>query len=82
MGLLVTLIIGAVAGWLAGLIMKSDTGGLILNILLGIAGGFVGSWLFGWLNISLGSGWIGSILTATIGAVVLILIVRLIRGQR
>ena len=82
MGILITLIIGAVAGWLAGLIMKSDTGGVILNILLGIAGGFVGDRLFNWFNISMGSGWIGSILTATIGAVVLILLIRLIRGKR
>ena len=82
MDVLVALIIGGIAGWLAGMIMKADSGGLILNILLGIAGGFVGNWLFAWMNISLGSGWIGSILTATIGAAVLILIVRLIRGGR
>lgn len=81
MGLVVALIIGGVAGWLASLIMGADTGGVVLNILLGIAGGFVGNWIFGLLNINPEGGWVGSILTATVGAVVLILLVRLLRGR-
>jgi uncharacterized membrane protein YeaQ/YmgE (transglycosylase-associated protein family) len=82
MGLLVSILIGAVAGWLAGIIMKSKAGGVLLNILLGIAGGFVGNWLFEFFGISAGSGWLGAIVSATAGAVVLILVVRIFfRGK-
>ena len=52
MGILVSVLIGAAAGWLAGNIMKSNSGGLLMNILLGIVGGFVGNWIFGMLNLS------------------------------
>lgn len=82
MGILIAVIIGAVAGWLAGLIMKSNTGGLLFNIILGIVGSFVGHWLFGVLNVSAESTILGELITATVGAVVLILIARILFGGR
>ncbi len=78
MDILVAVLIGAVAGWLAGVIMKSGSGGVLINIILGIVGGFVGSWIFGVLNISAGGSWLGSIITSTVGAIVLIFLGRMI----
>ncbi|MDX1477302.1 MAG: GlsB/YeaQ/YmgE family stress response membrane protein [Saprospiraceae bacterium] len=68
------IIIGAVAGWLAGQIMKGEGFGLFGNILVGIVGGVIGGWLFGALNISAGGGIIGSLFTAVVGAIVLVFI--------
>jgi len=77
-GLIIFLAIGAVAGWLAGTIMKGGGFGLIGNIVIGIVGAVVGGFVFGFLGISTG-GLIGSIITATVGAVVLLAIVRVIK---
>jgi len=77
-GLLVFLIIGAIAGWLGGLIMKGSGFGLLGNIIVGIVGAVIGGALFGMLGIST-SGLLGSIITATAGAVVLLFIASLIR---
>lgn len=77
-GLIIFLAIGAIAGWLAGTIMKGDGFGLIGNIVVGIVGAVVGGFVFGFLGISTG-GLIGSIITATVGAVVLLAIVRVIK---
>lgn len=77
--ILVWLLIGAVAGWLAGVIVKGYGFGLVGNIVVGILGAFVGGWLFGTLGLVSGSGIIGSVIGATIGAVVLLLVVRLLR---
>ena len=73
MGLIVAILIGGVAGWLAGKIMKSGTGGLLWNIILGILGGFVGTWLLQLLNIPFALTWIGTIVVSTIGAIALII---------
>ncbi|MGF6758582.1 GlsB/YeaQ/YmgE family stress response membrane protein [Paraburkholderia sp. GAS334] len=78
-GILAWLIIGAVAGWLAGLLVKGGGFGLIVDIIVGVVGAFIGGWLAGALGISLGGGWIGSIGTAVIGAVVLLIVIRLIK---
>lgn len=75
----VSLIIGAVAGWLAGLIMKGHGLGLVANILVGIIGSVVGSALLRALGVSLGSGIAGAVGTALIGAVVLLFVVSLIK---
>jgi uncharacterized membrane protein YeaQ/YmgE (transglycosylase-associated protein family) len=77
-GLIIFLAIGAIAGWLAGTIMKGGGFGLIGNIVVGIVGAVVGGFVFGFLGISTG-GLIGSIITATVGAVVLLAIVRVIK---
>jgi uncharacterized membrane protein YeaQ/YmgE (transglycosylase-associated protein family) len=71
-------LIGSIAGWLAGLIMGRGMG-FIVNALIGIAGAFVGSYLFGLIGFSVGSGLIGIIITATAGAVVLLVIAGLLR---
>ncbi|SDW52302.1 MULTISPECIES: GlsB/YeaQ/YmgE family stress response membrane protein [Thiocapsa] len=73
------LLIGAVAGWLAGLLMRGGGFGLLGNILVGIVGAVIGGFLFGLAGISLGGGMIGSLITAVIGAAVLLLIVGLIK---
>jgi uncharacterized membrane protein YeaQ/YmgE (transglycosylase-associated protein family) len=78
-GIIAWLIIGAIAGWLAGLLVKGGGFGLIVDIIVGIVGAFIGGWLAGVLHISLGGGWIGSIITAVIGAVILLFLVRLVR---
>ncbi len=77
-GLIIFLAIGAIAGWLAGTIMKGGGFGLIGNIVVGIIGAVVGGFVFGFLGISTG-GLIGSIITATVGAVVLLAVVRVIK---
>ena len=78
-GIIVWLIIGAIAGWLAGQLVKGGGFGLIGDIVVGIVGALIGGWLAGALGISIGSGFIASIITAVIGAVILLLIVRAIR---
>ena len=80
-GLLITLAIGAAAGWLAGLLVEGAGFGLLWNILIGIAGAFVAAWLFPrlGLGLTLGGGIVGAIVAATLGAVVLLLVVNLIQ---
>ena len=80
--LLVILFVGLVAGWLAGQIVQGTGFGLIGDIIIGILGAFIGSWLLPQLGIHLGTGLISAILNATIGAVLLLLIVRLVRWRR
>ena len=78
-GILIFLLVGGVAGWLAGLVVRGGGFGLVGNILVGIIGAFVAGFLFPAVGISLGAGIVASILHATIGAVVLLLIVRVLR---
>ena len=77
--LVVLLLIGAVAGWLAGQIMKGYGFGLIGNIVVGIVGAFVAGLVFPAIGVSLGSGIIASIIHATIGAVILLFLIGLIK---
>ncbi len=77
-GLIVFLIIGGVAGWLAGLIMKGRGLGVGMNIVVGIVGAFIGGWLLGLLGFH-ATHIIGQIISATIGAVVLLAIARMLR---
>ena len=77
------LIVGGIAGWLASLVMKRDgSQGIILNVVVGIIGGFLGGWLLPTLGLCLGGGWVGFLITAFIGAVVLLLIVNLFTRGR
>lgn len=78
MSILIFLAIGAVAGWLAGIIMKGGGFGLLGDIVIGIIGAVVGGVVFGLLGIST-SGLIGSIITATAGAVLLLYVARLLK---
>ena len=77
--LLIMLAVGAVAGWLAGQIMKGGGFGLLWNIIIGIVGGVVGGWLFNVLDISLASGILGSLITSVIGAVVVLFVAGLFK---
>ena len=79
MSFLYFIIIGAIAGWLAGKIMKGGGFGLILNIVLGIIGGSVGGWIFGILGLSTEGGIIGSLITSVAGAVMILFIAGLFK---
>lgn len=78
-GIIAWLIIGAIAGWLAGKIVEGSGFGLIVNIVVGIVGALIGGWLAELLAISIGGGLIGSIILAVIGAVILLFVLRLIK---
>jgi uncharacterized membrane protein YeaQ/YmgE (transglycosylase-associated protein family) len=78
--LLVILFVGLVAGWLAGQIVRGTGFGIIGDIIIGIAGAFVASWLFPKLGVNLGTGLLREIIDAAIGAIILLLIVRLLRS--
>jgi uncharacterized membrane protein YeaQ/YmgE (transglycosylase-associated protein family) len=73
------ILVGLVAGWLAGVVMKNGGFGVIGDIVVGILGAVLGGFLFRSLGISAGGGLIGAIIVATIGAIVLIFILRLIK---
>jgi uncharacterized membrane protein YeaQ/YmgE (transglycosylase-associated protein family) len=77
--LLVFLIVGAIAGWLAGLIVKGYGFGLIGNIVVGIIGAFIAGWLLPRIGLVIGGGIVADIINAVIGAVILLLIIRLIK---
>lgn len=76
--LIIFLAIGAVAGWLAGVITKGGGFGLLGDIVIGILGAVVGGYVFGALGIAI-TGLVGSIITATLGAVILLFLIRLIK---
>lgn len=78
-GIIVWLIIGAIAGWLAGRLVKGGGFGLVGDIVVGIVGALIGGWLAGALGIHIGSGFISSVITAVVGAVVLLVILRVIK---
>jgi uncharacterized membrane protein YeaQ/YmgE (transglycosylase-associated protein family) len=73
------IVVGLVAGWLAGKVMKGSGYGVLIDIILGILGGIVGGWVFGVLGIWPGGGIIGSIIVAFIGAVILVWIARVLK---
>ncbi len=78
--LLIILFVGLIAGWLAGKIVQGTGFGLIGDLVVGILGAFIGDWLIPRVGLHLGMGLFGAILNATIGAIVLLLIIRLVRG--
>ncbi|MEP7031488.1 MAG: GlsB/YeaQ/YmgE family stress response membrane protein [Pseudolabrys sp.] len=81
--ILIILLVGAIAGWLAGQIVQGTGFGLIGDIVIGIVGAFIASWLFPRLGVHLGAGLIAAIVNATIGAIILLVIIRLVkRGGR
>ena len=79
--LLVILIVGAIAGWLAGQIVRGTGFGLVADICIGIIGALIGNWLLPKLGIHLGGGLVSAIISATIGAIVLLLILWLINRR-
>ena len=78
-GLFGYIIIGAIAGWLAGLVVRGAGFGLIGNIVIGILGALVASWILPQLGVMLAAGTLGQILDATIGAVIILVILSLVR---
>ncbi len=78
--IIIILVLGAVAGWLGGLVFKGSGLGLIGNIVVGIVGGFIGYWLLPKLGVHINTGkaWLNYILTAAIGAVVLLALINII----
>jgi len=79
MSILWFLIVGLVAGWLAGVLVKGGGFGLVGDLAVGVIGAVLGGWLFSTLGVSAGGGLVGSIVVATVGAVVLLVIVRLFK---
>jgi len=79
MSILAWIVVGLIAGWLAGQVMKGGGYGVLVDIILGILGGVVGGWIFGALGIWHGGGIIGSIIVAFIGAVILVAITRVLK---
>ena len=77
-GLIWFLVIGLIAGWLAGKLTKGGGFGVVGDIVIGIIGAFLGGWVFGLLGIA-SYGLIGSIITATVGAILLLFLVRLLK---
>jgi uncharacterized membrane protein YeaQ/YmgE (transglycosylase-associated protein family) len=77
--LIVFLIVGAVAGWLAGLIVKGYGFGILGNIVVGIVGAFIAGLIFPAVGLAMGGGILAAIVHATIGAVILLVIIRLVK---
>ena len=80
--ILVILFVGIVAGWLAGKVVRGAGFGLFGDLVIGIVGAFIATLLFPRLGLHLGSGIVSEILFSALGAIILLLIVRLIRGRR
>jgi uncharacterized membrane protein YeaQ/YmgE (transglycosylase-associated protein family) len=78
--LLIILVVGLIAGWLAGQIVQGTGFGIVGDLLIGIAGALIGSWLLPQVGLHLGSGIFSAIIDATIGALLLLLVIRLVRG--
>jgi uncharacterized membrane protein YeaQ/YmgE (transglycosylase-associated protein family) len=75
------LIVGAIAGWLAGLLAKGSGYGILGNVVIGIIGGLIGGWVFRFLGISVRDSLTGSIITAVAGAIILLWAVNLAEGK-
>lgn len=80
MGFLTWILVGLIAGWLAGQVMKGGGYGILVDIILGILGGIIGGWVFGLLGLHAG-GLIGSIVVSFVGAVILVWITRLVKKK-
>ncbi|MGB5766710.1 MAG: GlsB/YeaQ/YmgE family stress response membrane protein [Arenicellales bacterium] len=77
--ILIILALGAVVGWLASLVVRGGGFGLIVNIIVGILGAFVGKYIFAELGVTVGSGLTATLVSATVGAVILVVIISLLR---
>jgi len=77
--MLYAILVGLIAGWLAGQVMRGGGYGILVDILLGLVGGVIGGWLFGALGLYPGGGVLGSIIVAFVGAVILVAITRAIK---
>ena len=80
MGFIVWILVGLIAGWLAGHIVRGTGYGLIADMALGIVGALIGEWLLPRIGLHLGTGTVAAIISATIGAVLLLIVLRLVRS--
>jgi uncharacterized membrane protein YeaQ/YmgE (transglycosylase-associated protein family) len=80
LAVVIWLVIGAIAGWLASIIVKGSSLGLIGDIIVGLIGAVIGGYLLSTLGIEIGEGYFAAIVDAVIGAVILLVIVRLVKG--
>jgi len=80
MGIIIMILVGLVAGWLAGKIVQGTGFGIIGDIVIGIAGALIAGWLFPRIGLFIGGDIIGAIINATIGAVLLLVIIRLVKN--
>ena len=78
-GLLYWVVVGLIAGWLAGVVMKGGGYGIVVDIVLGMLGAIVGGWIFSMLGVGAGGGLIGGIIVAFVGAVALVAITRAVK---
>jgi uncharacterized membrane protein YeaQ/YmgE (transglycosylase-associated protein family) len=79
--LLIILLVGAIAGWVAGQVVRGYGFGLLGNIAVGVVGALIGSWLLPQLGVFLGTGIVASIVNATLGAILLLLVLGLLRRR-
>jgi len=79
MGIIIWLIVGAIAGWLAGMVVKGGGFGLIGDIIVGIIGGLIAGWLLPQIGLPIAAGLVGAIIDSFIGAVILLVIIRLVK---
>ena len=79
--LLIIVVVGIIAGWLAGQIVRGAGFGLVGDLIIGICGAFIGSWLMPQLNVHIGTGLVAAIANATIGAMILLIVLRAVRGS-
>ena len=77
--LIVFVVVGVVAGWLAGQVMRGAGFGLVGDLIVGVIGALIAGWLFPRLGVHLGSGIVGAIISSAIGAIVLLAVLRLVR---
>jgi uncharacterized membrane protein YeaQ/YmgE (transglycosylase-associated protein family) len=77
MGIIGVILLGIVAGYFAGRLVKGSGFGLWINLLLGVVGALLGSWIFNLIGITMGNGLLGSLISATVGAVAILLVVNL-----
>jgi uncharacterized membrane protein YeaQ/YmgE (transglycosylase-associated protein family) len=80
--LIVIVVVGVVAGWLAGQIVAGGGFGLIGDLVVGVIGAFIGDWLLPRLDIHIGVGTVALVINATLGAIILLVILRLFTGRR
>lgn len=78
-GLLIAIVVGALVGWVASLLVKGSGSGLVKDVLIGIGGSIVASYLLPMIGVPLGESWFGAFAAAVIGAVLLLLLIKLIR---
>jgi uncharacterized membrane protein YeaQ/YmgE (transglycosylase-associated protein family) len=79
--LLAIVVVGVIAGWLAGQIVRGTGFGLVGDLVIGIIGAFIGSWLLPQLNVHIGVGIVSAIVNATVGAMILLILLRAVRGS-